>query len=158
MRVRACMTMSTPPPPPTPAIACLSYFPTVYEKCNQHRTPDMRKYCLLPGKPPYDCVSWLLGKETSKEHHQTRGMYTVVSSSRQVFGKRLLTSLTEAFGRMIFGAGFVHGDPHPGNIFIMDGGKVALIDCGQVRGVSGVFEGGGGCTRQETCTRFHAWP
>lgn len=51
----------------------------------------------------------------------------------QVFGKRLLTSLTEAFGRMIFGAGFVHGDPHPGNIFIMDGGQVALIDCGQAR-------------------------
>lgn len=50
----------------------------------------------------------------------------------QIFWKRLLTSLTEAFGRMIFGAGFVHGDPHPGNIFIMDGGQVALIDCGQV--------------------------
>ncbi|CAN0551348.1 unnamed protein product, partial [Laminaria digitata] len=57
----------------------------------------------------------------------------------QVFGKRLLTSLTEAFGRMIFGAGFVHGDPHPGNIFIMDGGQVALIDCGQVRDVEGTF-------------------
>lgn len=37
---------------------------------------------------------------------------------------------------MIFGAGFVHGDPHPGNIFIMDGGQVALIDCGQVKQIS----------------------
>ncbi|CAN0045525.1 unnamed protein product, partial [Ectocarpus sp. 8 AP-2014] len=58
------------------------------------------------------------------------------SPEARVFGKRLLTSLTEAFGRMIFGAGFVHGDPHPGNIFIMDGGQVALIDCGQVKQIS----------------------
>eukprot|EP00752_Nemacystus_decipiens_P011647 g10339.t2 len=58
------------------------------------------------------------------------------SPEARVFGKRLLTSLTEAFGRMIFGAGFVHGDPHPGNIFIMGGGQVALIDCGQVKQIS----------------------
>jgi predicted unusual protein kinase regulating ubiquinone biosynthesis (AarF/ABC1/UbiB family) len=34
---------------------------------------------------------------------------------------------------MIFGAGFLHGDPHPGNIFIGEGGKVSLIDCGQFK-------------------------
>jgi predicted unusual protein kinase regulating ubiquinone biosynthesis (AarF/ABC1/UbiB family) len=34
---------------------------------------------------------------------------------------------------MIFGAGFIHGDPHPGNIFIGKGGKVSLIDCGQFK-------------------------
>ncbi|CAM9326242.1 unnamed protein product [Choristocarpus tenellus] len=54
------------------------------------------------------------------------------SPEARIVGKRLLNSLTEAFGLMIFGPGFVHGDPHPGNIFIMDGGKVSLIDCGQV--------------------------
>ena len=48
-------------------------------------------------------------------------------------GKRILTQLTEAFGRMMLGAGFIHGDPHPGNIFIQEGAKVALIDCGQVK-------------------------
>ena len=48
-------------------------------------------------------------------------------------GKRILTQLTEAFGRMILGAGFIHGDPHPGNIFVMEGARVALIDCGQVK-------------------------
>ncbi|CAN0014859.1 unnamed protein product, partial [Laminaria digitata] len=57
----------------------------------------------------------------------------------QVFGKRLRTSFTEASGRIIFGAGFVHGDPHPGNSFIMDGGQMALIDCGQVRDLEGIF-------------------
>ena len=34
---------------------------------------------------------------------------------------------------MILGAGFIHGDPHPGNIFVMEGARVALIDCGQVK-------------------------
>lgn len=48
-------------------------------------------------------------------------------------GRRILTQLTEAFGRMILGAGFIHGDPHPGNIFVMEGARVALIDCGQVK-------------------------
>ena len=48
-------------------------------------------------------------------------------------GRRILTQLTEAFGRMMLGAGFIHGDPHPGNIFVQEGAKVALIDCGQVK-------------------------
>lgn len=48
-------------------------------------------------------------------------------------GRRILDSLSLAFGRMIFGAGFIHGDPHPGNIFIGEGGKVSLIDCGQFK-------------------------
>ena len=30
---------------------------------------------------------------------------------------------------MMLGAGFIHGDPHPGNIFLMEGARVALIDC-----------------------------
>ena len=54
------------------------------------------------------------------------------SPESKLAGKRILTQLTEAFGRMILGAGFIHGDPHPGNIFVMEGARVALIDCGQV--------------------------
>jgi len=37
---------------------------------------------------------------------------------------------------MMLGAGFIHGDPHPGNIFVQPGAKVALIDCGQVKQIS----------------------
>ncbi|CAM9673898.1 unnamed protein product [Discosporangium mesarthrocarpum] len=58
------------------------------------------------------------------------------SPEARLVGRRLLSALTEAFGRMMFGPGFIHGDPHPGNIFIMDGGKVSLIDCGQVKQIS----------------------
>ena len=55
------------------------------------------------------------------------------SPESKIAGKRILNSLALAFGRMIFGAGFIHGDPHPGNIFIGEGGKVSLIDCGQFK-------------------------
>lgn len=33
---------------------------------------------------------------------------------------------------MVFGDGFYHADPHPGNLFLLDGGVVGLIDCGMV--------------------------
>lgn len=102
------------------------------------------------------------------------------SPEAAIFSRRLLSSLTEAFSRMVFGDGFLHGgrfgrascvsvgsrpcnclfpilianflysfifsnksihpfirthrsDPHPGNIFVMEGGGIALIDCGQVK-------------------------
>ena len=34
----------------------------------------------------------------------------------QLFGRRLLSALTEAFGRTILEGGFFHADPHPGAI------------------------------------------
>ena len=40
------------------------------------------------------------------------------SPESQLAGRRILAQLTEAFGRMMLGAGFIHGDPHPGNIFV----------------------------------------
>lgn len=55
------------------------------------------------------------------------------SPESKLAGRRILDSLAMAFGRMIFGAGFIHGDPHPGNIFVGEGAKVSLIDCGQFK-------------------------
>jgi predicted unusual protein kinase regulating ubiquinone biosynthesis (AarF/ABC1/UbiB family) len=49
------------------------------------------------------------------------------SAEAKLLGRKLLISLTEAYGRMIFGTGFIHGDPHPGNIFVMPGGQVLGI-------------------------------
>ena len=58
-------------------------------------------------------------------------------SPESVFlGKKLLTALTDAYSSMIFGSGIIHGDPHPGNIFVMKDGDVALIDCGQVKQIT----------------------
>ena len=43
------------------------------------------------------------------------------SPESKIAGRRILEQLTEAFGRMMLGAGFIHGDPHPGNIFVQEG-------------------------------------
>jgi len=50
-----------------------------------------------------------------------------------LLGKRLLSSLTDAYSAMIFCSGILHRDPHPGNVFILEGGNVCLLDCGQVK-------------------------
>jgi len=51
----------------------------------------------------------------------------------QLFARNLLRSLTDVFGRCILETGFFHADPHPGNIFVLDDGRIGLIDFGQVR-------------------------
>ncbi|KAJ6375420.1 hypothetical protein OIU77_000410 [Salix suchowensis] len=47
--------------------------------------------------------------------------------------RNILKSLTLAYGQMILKSGFFHADPHPGNILICKGSKVALLDYGQVK-------------------------
>ncbi|KAJ6339642.1 hypothetical protein OIU77_007562 [Salix suchowensis] len=47
--------------------------------------------------------------------------------------QNILKSLTLAYGQMILKSGFFHADPHPGNILICKGSKVALLDYGQVK-------------------------
>lgn len=37
---------------------------------------------------------------------------------------------SEAVFRMCLKHGFFHADPHPGNLFILDGGAICFIDCG----------------------------
>ncbi|KAH8056765.1 hypothetical protein JL721_9883 [Aureococcus anophagefferens] len=55
------------------------------------------------------------------------------SPEAKILGAKIVGALGEAYARMIFGAGFVHGDPHPGNVFVLPGGDVALLDCGQTK-------------------------
>lgn len=59
------------------------------------------------------------------------------SPESKLFGRKLLKALTYAFGRNILETGFFHGDPHPGNIFVLDSGEIGLIDFGQVKQISG---------------------
>lgn len=55
----------------------------------------------------------------------------------KLFGKKLLKGLTYIFGRSILETGFFHADPHPGNIFVLEDGRIGLIDFGQVKQISG---------------------
>jgi hypothetical protein len=45
--------------------------------------------------------------------------------------KRILSTVSEAYGRMMLYEGLFQADNHPGNILVMKGGKVGLIDYGQ---------------------------
>lgn len=55
----------------------------------------------------------------------------------KLFGRKLIKSLTDVFGKCILEAGFFHADPHPGNIFVLNDGRIGLIDFGQVKQISG---------------------
>lgn len=44
----------------------------------------------------------------------------------------ITTILFRAFFKQVYIDGFFHADPHPGNIFYLQDGRVALLDCGMV--------------------------
>lgn len=44
----------------------------------------------------------------------------------------IVNLLIRAFFQQIYIDGFFHADPHPGNLFYLNDGKVALLDCGMV--------------------------
>ncbi len=46
--------------------------------------------------------------------------------------KQLASLLARIFIKQILEKGFFHGDPHPGNIIVVDGNKIAFIDYGAV--------------------------
>lgn len=44
---------------------------------------------------------------------------------------RIAGNIVDMFGEQVLRHGFFHGDPHPGNIFVLPDGRVALLDFGQ---------------------------
>ncbi|MBE9209660.1 AarF/ABC1/UbiB kinase family protein [Nostoc sp. LEGE 06077] len=46
--------------------------------------------------------------------------------------KDLTTLLFRAFFQQLYVDGFFHADPHPGNLFYLHDGRVAILDCGMV--------------------------
>jgi len=59
------------------------------------------------------------------------GNYNLSESQRKMAAKRILTRLSEAYGRMMLTDGLFQADGHPGNILVMKGGTVGLLDYGQ---------------------------
>ncbi len=49
--------------------------------------------------------------------------------------------VAELYARMIFTHGFFHGDPHPGNILVLDDGRIALLDFGLAKELPEGFAG-----------------
>lgn len=46
--------------------------------------------------------------------------------------REITTLLFRAFFQQIYLDGFFHADPHPGNLFYLQDGRVAILDCGMV--------------------------
>ncbi|MEL6441661.1 MAG: AarF/ABC1/UbiB kinase family protein [Cyanobacteria bacterium J06621_8] len=44
----------------------------------------------------------------------------------------ITTLLFRAFFKQVYIDGFFHADPHPGNIFYLEDGRIAILDCGMV--------------------------
>jgi len=72
----------------------------------------------------------------AREEMKARGIEPD-SPESLLFGRKLLSSLTHVFGRTILETGFFHADPHPGNIFVLEDGRIGLIDFGQVKQIAG---------------------
>jgi ubiquinone biosynthesis protein len=51
-------------------------------------------------------------------------------------GRRIAAQISRALLSQILRDGFFHGDPHPGNIFVLPGGKIAFVDFGIVGNLS----------------------
>eukprot|EP01041_Mallomonas_annulata_P000519 gene519-995_t len=70
-------------------------------------------------------MEFIDGKALSKVANEMKALGIEAGSPEsQLFGRKLLSALTDAYARMIFGSGIIHGDPHP---------EVCLLDCGQVK-------------------------
>lgn len=50
----------------------------------------------------------------------------------EIAGEELADELLHAFLNQVLVAGFYHADPHPGNVFLTDDGRLALLDLGLV--------------------------
>lgn len=55
-------------------------------------------------------------------------------------GPSLSEELFRAYLKQILVDGFFHADPHPGNVFITDDNRIAIIDLGMVGHISGTFQ------------------
>lgn len=50
----------------------------------------------------------------------------------EIDGSPLLDELLRAYLKQVLVDGFFHADPHPGNVFLTDDGRIALLDLGMV--------------------------
>ncbi|CAI5503247.1 unnamed protein product [Closterium sp. Naga37s-1] len=66
------------------------------------------------------------------EEMRRRGISPSGALARQT-KSRIFSALSTAYGRMLLQHGHFQADPHPGNILVCAGGRVALLDYGQTK-------------------------
>jgi len=80
-------------------------------------------------------VHWALTRERVNVQDFVDGVpgHALAALDRQGLDRRLLAQRgSQAVLKMIVEDGFFHADPHPGNVFYLDGNRIAFIDFGMV--------------------------
>ncbi|MGB3614421.1 MAG: AarF/ABC1/UbiB kinase family protein [Elainellaceae cyanobacterium] len=73
-------------------------------------------------------MEWLNGVPILAADLTGKGHKGDVDAERQA----VTTLLFRVFFQQLYVDGFFHADPHPGNVFYLDDGRLALLDCGMV--------------------------
>eukprot|EP00887_Chlorella_sp_A99_P006757 scaffold3.g6757.t1 len=63
-------------------------------------------------------------------------------ATRRLAARRILSRVSEAYGRMLLLDGLFQADGHPGNILVMRRGKIGLIDYGQSKQLPEAYRAG----------------
>jgi len=79
----------------------------------------------IPAAIPELCTESVMVQEMS-------GGRLVTDPSVQKDGPQLAINFADAYLHQFFVIGYIHADPHPGNLFIMDNGKICFHDFGMV--------------------------
>ena len=73
-------------------------------------------------------IEWLEGKPLLEAKLPPKRNGKDIDTQRRA----ITTLLFRAFFQQIYVDGFFHADPHPGNIFYLNDGRVGVLDCGMV--------------------------
>ena len=84
---------------------------------------------VVPRPVPDYCTSRVL----TMEYVHGRKVTSIGPLARmEMEGEALAEELFDAYLKQVLVDGFFHADPHPGNVFLTDDGRIALIDVGMV--------------------------
>ncbi|MGD1857332.1 MAG: ABC1 kinase family protein [Leptolyngbyaceae cyanobacterium] len=88
---------------------------------------------LTPGQLTVPEIIWPLPQPKVLVMEWLDGQPILAASDRQSVDRNGLSQLLfRAFFQQYFVDGFFHADPHPGNIFYLSDGRLALLDCGMM--------------------------
>lgn len=73
-------------------------------------------------------IEWLEGKPILEAEIPA----TKDGKDFNILRREATTIIFRSFFQQIYVDGFFHADPHPGNIFYLDDGRVAFLDCGMI--------------------------
>jgi len=78
-------------------------------------------------------MDFLEGKTLTQIGEEAKESGDTSEALAKLIGEKLIKALTKGFGQMVLQGGLFHGDPHPGNIMVLNNGDIALLDFGQTK-------------------------